>query len=121
MKNYPYRQRDFALLAAEAALAARDQGKFREMHRALLRDSPRLDRERLVGTAREIGLDVRRFTESLDGMKHAEAIDRDIELAASLEVYSTPTFFLNGRKIVGNRDFEYLKKAVDEELAAATR
>jgi len=36
VKHLPYRYRDFSLLAAEASMAARDQGKFREMHVLLL-------------------------------------------------------------------------------------
>jgi protein-disulfide isomerase len=33
-----------------------------------------------------------------------------------MDLYSTPTIFINGRKIVGERPFEYFKKIIDEEL-----
>lgn len=119
VKHYPYRYRDFSHIASEAALAAGDQGKFWEMHHLLLWKSPELDRNSLLRYAKEIGLDMRRFTESVDGRKHAKTIERDEQLAASLDLYSTPTFFINGRKVVGDRPYEYLRKIVDEELAAA--
>jgi protein-disulfide isomerase len=35
-----------------------------------------------------------------------------------MNLYSTPTFFINGRKVIGALPFEYFKKIIDEELAA---
>lgn len=117
IKHDPYRYRDFARMSAEAALAAGDQGKFWEMHHLLLARSPRLDRGDLLRYAHEIGLDMPKFTNALDRMAHAGRIDRDMALAVSLDLYATPTFFFNGRRIVGDRPYEYLRKIVDEELA----
>ncbi|MBI5575596.1 MAG: thioredoxin domain-containing protein [Deltaproteobacteria bacterium] len=119
VKQYPYRYRDFSIIASEAALAAGEQGKFWEMHHLLLLNSPDLDRGNLLRCAREIGLDLGKFTNSLDGAKHAYVIERDRKLAESLDLYSTPTYFINGRKVVGDRDYEYLREIVEEELAAA--
>lgn len=117
----PYKYRDYARLAAEAALAAGEQGKYWEMHDLLLERSPKLDRTSLVGYAAELGLDIRRFAADLDGMRHREAIDRDLALAAENDLYETPVFFVNGRKVVGNRSFEYLDRIVAEELARVGR
>jgi protein-disulfide isomerase len=57
----------------------------------------------------------------MDMKKHRNEIERDVKLAVSLDLYNTPTFFINGRKIVGDVPYEYLKKAVGEELANAKR
>lgn len=116
VKNYPYIYRDYSHLAAEASLDARDQGKYWEMHDMLIKRSPKLDRPSLIAYAREIGLDVKKFTESLDAKKHAAEIERDKKLAVDMDLYSTPTFFINGIKVVGERPFEYFKKILDEEL-----
>ncbi len=121
MRNYPYKYRDYSFIAAEAALAARDQGKYWEMHDLLLKYSPKLDRESLIRYAKELGLDTRKFTSSIDMKKHKDEIDRDVKLALSLDLYNTPTFFVNGRKIVGAVPYDYLKKAVEEELRSAKR
>jgi protein-disulfide isomerase len=51
IKNYPYKYRDFARIAAEASLAARDQGKYWEMHEILITRSPKLDRASLIAYA----------------------------------------------------------------------
>lgn len=118
VKFYPYKYRDFARISAEAALAAADQGKFWEMHHLLLKKSPELDRERLFAYAKELGLDMGLFTKAMDSHKHSSIIDRDLKLALDLDLYNTPTFFINGRKVMGNVPYEYLKKVVDEELNA---
>lgn len=118
IKNYPYQYRDYAEIAAEASLAARDQGKYWEMHDLLIKNSPKLDRESLIRYAQQIGLDVARFSETIDRKKHAAEIERDKALAVSMNLYSTPTFFINGRKLVGERPFTDFKKIIDEELRA---
>jgi protein-disulfide isomerase len=119
IKNYPYIYRDYSHMAAEASLAARDQGKYWEMHDLLLARSPKLDRASLVQYARELGLDLKKFNESLDGKKHALEIERDKKLAVDMDLYNTPTIFINGRKVVGERPFEYFKKIIDEEISAS--
>ncbi len=62
---------------------------------------------------------LKKFTESLDAKKHAQEIERDKKLAVDMDLYNTPTFFINGRKVVGERPFEYFKKIIDEELRAS--
>ena len=117
----PYKYRDYSHIAAEASLAAGEQGKYWEMHDLLLAPGARLDRDGLVQMAAKLGLDVKRFAADVDGMRHKELIERDKALAVSINLYETPTYFISGRKVVGNRDFEYLKAIIDEELARARR
>lgn len=119
IKNYPYRYRDYSRSAAEASLAAREQGKYWEMHDLLIKNSPKLDRPSLIGYAKELGLDVARFTASIDGQRYKAEIDADLKLATDMDLYNTPTFYINGRQVVGERPFEYFKKIIDEELKNA--
>lgn len=103
-------------MAAAASLAAREQGKYWEMHDLLIVRSPKLDRQNLIGYAKELGLDLNRFIRDMDGKKIDKAIKKDLKLAVKMDLYNTPTFFINGRKVVGNRPYEYLKRIIDEEL-----
>jgi len=119
VKHLPYRYRDHSRIAAEASLAARDQGKFREMHLLLLDRSPKLDRESLIAYAKELKLDVPRFTEDLDKMRHDPEIERNVKLGEALDVYNTPTIFINGVKLLGDRPLETYKAIIDGELTAA--
>lgn len=97
-------------------MAAHEQGRFWQMHELLLKKSPQLDRNSLIQYARQIGLDLDKFIESLDKMKHRDIIERDKKLAVEFDLYNTPTFFINGRKVIGNRPYEYFKKIIEEEL-----
>jgi protein-disulfide isomerase len=119
VKHLPYRYRDDSRIAAEASLSARDQGKFREMHLLLLDRSPKLDRESLIAYAKELKLDVHRFTKDLDTMRHNPEIDRDVKLGEALDLYNTPTIFINGVKLLGNRPLETYKATIDGELKSA--
>lgn len=116
VKHYPYKYRDFSHISAEASMAALDQGKFCEMHELLLEKSPKLDKASLISYARELGLDMGKFTDSLNNMKHLKIIERDKKLAVDMDLYNTPTFFINGRKVIGNRPYEYFKPIIEEEL-----
>ncbi|MBS1126910.1 MAG: disulfide bond formation protein [Nitrospirae bacterium] len=121
VKNNPYKYRDYSHIAAEASLAAADQGKYWEMHDLLLKNSPKLDRNSLINYAKELGLDVNRFTDSIDKMRHSALIEQDKKLALSLDLFNTPTFFINGRKVVGDVPYEHLKKVIEEELKHANK
>ncbi|MBU1564297.1 MAG: thioredoxin domain-containing protein [Proteobacteria bacterium] len=116
IKNYPYKYRDFSKIAAEASLAARDQGKYWEMHDMLISHSPKLDRTSLIAYAGELGLEVKKFTESIDSGRHMQEIEGDLKLAESIDLYNTPTFYINGLQIVGERPMNFFKKIIDEQL-----
>jgi protein-disulfide isomerase len=89
------------------------------MHLLLLDRSPKLDRASLIGCAKELKLDIARFTKDLDTMRHEKEIDRDLKLGESLDLYNTPTIFINGVKLLGDRPLEAYREVIDRELNAA--
>ena len=91
------------------------------MHDIMLENSPTLDKASLVRYAGQLGLDVKRFTSELESGKHRAAVEKDKALAVSLDLYNTPTLFINGRKVVGNRPYDYVNRVVQEELDRAVR
>jgi protein-disulfide isomerase len=108
-----------AMIAAEAAMAANAQGKFLEMHKKLEENSRALSREKILEIAKEIGLDVPRFTKELDEHAHKPAVDTMVKEAMDVGATGTPASFVNGRYLSGAQPFESFKKLVDEELAKA--
>jgi protein-disulfide isomerase len=115
IKHYPYRYRHFSYLAAQAAEAAKAQGKFWAMHDIMLQ-TKKLDRESLIEHAKTIGLDVPRFTQALDSQKYLKRVEQDVALAQSLDFYQTPTFVINGRVLVGDRPIEKFREYIDQAL-----
>ncbi len=120
IKHYPYRYRDYSYLAAQAAEAARVQGKFWEYF-DLMTHEKRLTRDDLIGYARQLKLDVPRFTKELDSETHRPRVEKDVQLARELDFYQTPTFVINGRTLVGERPIESFRQVIDTALAEAAK
>jgi protein-disulfide isomerase len=116
-KSLPLPMHDHARTAAKAALAAGLQGKFWQYHDALFTHQSALDRASLDGYAKTLGLDVARFDKDIDGPALEAAIAVDEGDAKSLDAGGTPTFFVNGRRIVGAQPIEVFKAAVEKGLA----
>ncbi len=122
MKQNPLGFHKHARMAAMAALAAGEQGKYWQMHDKLFESTKakiELKRERLDELAREIGLDMTRFAQALDSEKFAEQIRREQQMSVSRGARGTPAFFINGRKLSGARPIDQFKAIIDEELAKA--
>jgi protein-disulfide isomerase len=101
-----------AQLAAEAAEAAAAQGKFWEMHDHLFNHPYRLEYAALLGYARDLGLDGRRFANGLGCRAFAGRVAQDVITGVRSCVRGTPTFFVNGVRHDGPWDFESLSAAV---------
>jgi Na+/H+ antiporter NhaA len=109
-----------AQLAAEAAEAAALQGRFWQMHDALMSHQGALTFGDLLGYARDIGLDTARFAADLRARDATAArVAADTEAADLDSVSGTPTFFINGRRHHGAYDLETLKEAVATAKAIA--
>src|SRR5215470_20007805 len=93
-----------AMIGAMAAEAAGDQGKYWEMHDALLEhqqewgESPNPE-PMFIGLASRLGLDQNRFTQSLHSPALQSKILQDVTQAQDLHIEGTPTFFINGEQI----------------------
>lgn len=93
-----------AQLAAEAAEAAAAQGRFWELHALLFAHQDALERDDLVGYARELGLDAERVARELDDRTHRAAVDLQAQGGAWIGVRGTPAFFIDGRQYAGAHD-----------------
>jgi Na+/H+ antiporter NhaA len=98
--------------AAEAAEAAALQGAFWELHDLLLQHQDALELEDLTSYARELDLDVDRFSEDLRGGAGSARVADDVDSADLSMVSGTPTFFINGRRHYGAYDIKTLSDAV---------
>ena len=105
--------------AAEAAEAAREQGKYWEYSALLFKNQKELELEDLLKYASQVGLDVAKFQDALLSGKFAEKIQTDIQDGYRIGVNGTPTVFINGKRLK-DRSKETLKAALDAALKVSS-
>ncbi|HYQ80717.1 MAG TPA: thioredoxin domain-containing protein, partial [Anaeromyxobacteraceae bacterium] len=120
-KHQPLAMHPQAMPAALAAEAAREQGKFWEMHDKLFQNQQALDPQSLERYAKEVGLDLPRFRAAQQDPKLKARVEEDQALAARLGISGTPTFMVNGEKVVGALPFERFKEVIDAQLQKVAR
>jgi protein-disulfide isomerase len=111
-----------APLAHEAARCAGDQDKFWPYH-DLLFEQTNLAPAALKQYAAQVGLDAGAFEQCLDSRRHRAAVAADVQAGQRLGVTGTPTFFVNGRPLVGNLPLAEFQRVIEREIArtAATK
>jgi protein-disulfide isomerase len=107
-----------AQLAAEA-FAQKGAKGFWTAHDLLLAQGGHLDDADLESVAKAAGLDPARASRSVAEHRHRAAIEDDTDLAEDVDATGTPTFFVNGRKLVGAQPFPVLEALIDQQLAVA--
>ena len=115
-KMFPLKQKHpDSFGCAQAALAAKAQGKFHEMHDKIFAKFGAQKKEDLHKYAEELGLDMAKFDADLPGT--SGQIDADIAEGEAKGVDSTPTLYINGRKYGGPFAPKYFTMAIDEAIA----
>ena len=114
-KHFPLSMHPAAPLAHQAALAAREQGKFWEMHDLLFANQSAVGREDLVQYATKLGLDIDRFKKDLDSNRLKNLIEADKAEGEKLRVQGTPTLFVNGKQYSGALSLDQLKQLIKRE------
>jgi protein-disulfide isomerase len=113
LKHVPLSMHPDSPLAHQAALAAGDQGEFWQMNDLLFAHQKNVKLPDLLEYARQLNLNVPLFQKRLLSGYYKAAIARDSALAESLGVDSTPTFFINGQKLVGEQTPQQLQSAIE--------
>jgi len=99
-------------IAAVAALAARNQGKYLPFHNALLSTRDKLTAESIFGIAKSVGLDVDKLRKDMQSPEIGRALERNMALADALNIRGTPAFIV-GREIVpGAIDVDTIRELV---------
>jgi len=118
-RNFPVHGEP-ALLAALAGECAHEQRRFWDYHDKLYSTifevNKYLDEAAFAKLATELGLDVAAFRECMSSERYRENIEEDLAEGQRRGVRGTPTFFINGRMVVGAQPFETFKQIIEEEL-----
>ncbi|MCX4246972.1 DsbA family protein [Paraliomyxa miuraensis] len=107
--------------AARAVLAAAKQGKQWPMIDALYENQHLLSNDDFRTWAGELGLDLVAFDRDFHDAVTAAQVRADMEVAKKFGATGTPSFFVNGRYLVGAQPLHAFRELVDEEKARAER
>jgi len=107
---------DDSIAAAKAALAARKQGKYYEMHQKLFSEPGKADLDKALSVAKELGLDVDQLKKDMDDPAVKDALAENHKLAEELGVQGTPYTLVGDSVVAGAPDdlHEQLTKKISE-------
>jgi protein-disulfide isomerase len=120
VRDFPLNQHEWARKAAEAANAARAQGKFFEYAALLFQRQKALDVPSLKKYASELGLNRAKFDSELDSGIYVEEVKHDVSDGEIYGVGSTPSIFING-VLLKTLTAEALREAIDRASASANK
>ena len=120
-RDYPLPFHQHAQKAAEASRCADEQDKYWDYHDKLFANQSAWSAETdatdtFIGYGTELGLNGGQFKDCLSAGKYTQEIKDDFVLGQKVGVSGTPTFFINGQKLVGAQPFENFKVIIEEEL-----
>jgi len=117
-KHMPLAFHPQALPAAKAAVAAREQGKFWQMHDLLFARQADLETEGIyLELAESLGLDLKKFKADMADKTFEAQIAADFAQAQALGFRGTPTFVINGVAVVGAQPSESFVRVIREALS----
>lgn len=120
MRDFPLSFHANAQKAAEAAECAGEQDKYWEMHDILFENQEDLSVESLKEYAEEIdGIDTEEFEACLDDGDMTNEVKQDFSDGQAAGVGGTPSFFVNGKQVVGAVGWLDFKEEIDAALDAA--
>jgi protein-disulfide isomerase len=105
-----------SVVAARAALAARKQNKYMQMHTALMQMRT-LDEPSILKAAAAQGLDTTKLKADMQSPETDAAIERNRALARALNISGTPAFIIGDALVPGAIDLRTLKSLVAEARA----
>lgn len=118
-KNFPLMNiHENAEGSAEASECANDQGKFWEYKEKLFQNQQALSVGNLKQYAKDLGMNEGQFNSCFDSKKYADEVSQDLIEGITAGVTGTPTFYINGEKLVGALPFSEFQRVIDAQLSA---
>ena len=120
-RHFPLPQHKNAKLAATVAEAAGLQGKFWEMHDLIFQNQSDWSEDKnaailFAKNAQDVGVVLARFQTDVASGDIKAKIENDYKSGIKAGVNSTPSFFLNGKKITNPRNYDEFKNAIEQTL-----
>ena len=122
-RHFPLKQHKHAELAAYAAEAAGNQGKFWEMNAMIFEHQSDWSdannaKDIFLQYADSLGLNHAQFEKDIDSDEIADKVSESYITGSKLRIAGTPTFFLNGEKMAAPRSYEEFKSVIQSAISA---
>jgi len=114
--SFPLPAHPHAMQAAQAALYARDHGKFWPMHDALFDNQSELSDQMIRALAEKLGMPGADFAKAMDAKKYATEVLMQKQVGIEAGVDATPALFVNGRRLTFPLSPEALNVTLQDEL-----
>jgi protein-disulfide isomerase len=101
-----------SVVAAHAALAARQQGKYEAFHSAMMATKGQIGDDTVYRVAGSVGLDVDRLKQDMATPEIVQAVKANLALANALDIHGTPAFIVGDHIVPGAIDLDALKDLV---------
>ena len=115
-KHYPLPFHKRAKIAAVAAEAAHDEGKFWKMHDLVFANQEKLSDADLEAYAQQLGLDMGKFKAAMADKDHVARVEKDQKDGSKLGISGTPTVYVNGRHMIEGLFGNSLAGWIDDAL-----
>lgn len=109
-----------AQIAAEAAECASEQNQFWQFHDKIFQEQAksgqgtvRFSGDDVKKWAAQLGLNSQTFNVCFDSKKYSQRVSQDLDIGSKSNVDGTPTFFINGQRVVGAQPYASLKLVID--------
>ncbi len=120
-RYFPLPQHQNAIVAASAAEASGDQGKFWEMYDLLYKNQADWENDSnadaakvFQGYAATLGLNSARFASVMNASSTAQKITDGRDVAEALQLNYTPTFYVNGKVVTNPQGYDAFKAVIDK-------
>lgn len=116
-KQFPLRSHAFAIKAAQATIAAHQQGKFWEFHDLLFKQYKQINDKKIEEVRIQLGLNAEKFKKEMNAPQTMAKIRADAANGSSAGVRGTPTVFING-KLLRDKSLNGFQRAIGAALEA---
>lgn len=106
-----------AMIAALVLEAAAAQGRFWQMHDALVQSTVPINEDSVVAIAERVGLDIEKFNERVQRTLDRSRVEDDNLDARAAEFPPTPVFFAQGERITAAPSAWHLTEILTQALA----
>lgn len=131
-RNFPlYQIHPFAMIAAQAAEAAADQGQYWQMHDLLYKEQSQWTANTTLtpadvvsqffnGYAQQLGLNVAQFDVDINSSTTIARVQRDIDTGNAAQINHTPTFFVDLTQIPNPTGLAQFEQIINQALASSS-